>query len=287
MDMKRIAKTLFLIGMLSAATAVSAQSRTADARLAASRAKADTIVLSQQCDGPYTVRRLLVRGNSPQTSCYDVHYVISRSDIQRSVDNNAARLDDIAEYVDPRTGDTLRHVECIKVKGYASPDGPAVMNRSLAAARARNFAAYLDKNYGTSKHCRVTVDSEVLPWASCRAAVVSSAIPQRTAVLAIIDGSMTDAEKQVRLKRMPDAWTYLAKNVLPALRRVDVEMDYDRDRLMTVRELTRPQPEVVVVDVVEQVDECPPCQPCLQNDCCGCCDEGYDGIMIEYFGNPE
>ena len=292
--MKRFAKTLFLIGMLSAATAVSAQSRNTEARLAASRAKADTVVLSQQCDGPYTVRHLLVRGTSPGTSRYDVHYAISRSDVERSMDNNAAQLDDIAGYVDPRTGDTLRHVECITVKGYASPDGPAGMNRTLAAARARKFAAYLDKNYGASQHYRVTVDSEVLPWTSCRAAVASSTMPDRSAVLAIIDSGMTDAEKQVRLKRMPAAWTYLARNVLPPLRRVDVAMDYDSDRLMTVRELTDPQPEVIFIGVDECVDRCDQCDRCddggrCGDACpCGCdpVDEEYDGIMIEYFGCP-
>ena len=286
MNRKKIYTALFSAAAVVSTVCAWAQTPVrGDAR--APRHRVDTVVLSRQTDGPYTVSRILVRGTSPQTSQYDLHYAISRSDIRRDIDNNAEQLNDIAGCIDPRTGDTLRHVECIKVKGYASPDGPAVMNRSLAEARARKFAAYLDKTYGTSGCCNVTVDSEVLPWTSCRAAVASSSMPDRAAVLAIIDGSMTDAEKQVRLKRMPDAWTYLAKNVLPALRRVDVEMDYDRDRLMTVRELTRPQPEVVVVDVVEQVDECPPCQPCRQNDCCGCCDEGYDGIMIEYFGNPE
>lgn len=254
------------------------------------RLRADTVVLSQQCDGPYTVRRILVRGNSPQTSQYDVRYAINRSDVRRDLYNNAEQLNDIAGYVDHRTGDTLRHIECIKVKGYASPDGSAVMNRSLAEARARKFAAYLDKMYGTSGLCNVTVDSEVLPWTSCRAAVASSSIPSRAAVLAIIDGNMSDAEKQARLKRMPEAWSYLARNVLPAMRRVDVEMDYDSDRLMMVRELTDPQPEVVIVNVTETVDGCcPACDDaqCCDNCCDECCDDDYDGIMIEYFGNPD
>ena len=287
MNMKHLARTLFFAGAVCGAVSLSAQSRTADMRLAESRAKADTIVLSQQCDGPYTVRRLLVRGGSPQTSCYDVHYAINRSDIERSRDDNAARLDDIAGFVDPRTGDTLRHLECIKVTGYASPDGSAVANRTLAAARARKFADYLERSCGTSG-CRVTVDSRVLPWTSCRAAVASSSIPDRTAVLAIIDGNMSDAEKQVRLRRMPAAWSYLARNILPPLRRVDVAMDYDSDRLLTVRELTNPQPEVVVVNVVEQVEECPPCrQECCGDRCGECCDDDYDGIMIEYFGCPD
>ena len=286
--MKSLFKTLLFVVAAVAAASVSAQSRTANARMQAARAKADTVLLSQQTDGPYTVSRILVRGNSPQKSQYDVHYAISRSDVERDMDNNARQLNDIAGYVDRRSGDTLRHVECIRVMGYASPDGPDGMNRRLAAARARNFAAYLDRLYGTSKYYTVTVDSKALPWSSCRAAVASSSIPDRTAVLAIIDGNMTDAEKQVRLKRMPEAWTYLASNVLPSLRRVDVELDYDNDRLLTVRELTNPQPEIVVVDV----DECPVCPPaCNNEECCPCsgdpCCEEFDGLMIEYFGCPE
>lgn len=289
MNMKDLFRTMFIAVTTVAATSVSAQSRTTDARLRASRQQADTVVISQQADGPYTVRRILVRGNSPQKSQYDVHYAINRSDIERDIDNNAEQLNEIAGYIDPRTGDTLCYVECIKVHGYASPDGSDGMNRTLAAARARKFAAYLNRLCGASKSYDVTVDSKVLPWSSCRAAVASSSMPDRTAVLAIIDGNMTDAEKQVRLKRMPEAWTYLAKNVLPPLRRVDVELDYDRDRIVTVRELTNPKPEIVVVEMTEQHPECPPAQSC--GDCCSdtscCCDEEYDGLMIEYFGCPD
>ena len=291
MNRKRLYTTIFSAAAVVAAVSVSAQS---EVRTSARRTRpvADTVVLSRQTDGPYTVSRILVRGTSPGTSCYDVHYAISRSDINRDIDNNASQLNDIAGYIDPRTGDTLRHVECIKVKGYASPDGSGAMNRSLAATRARKFAAYLDKMYGASRRCDVTVDSEVLPWTSCRAAVASSSMPDRAAVLAIIDGNMSDAEKQVRLKRMPEAWNYLARNVLPPLRRVDVALDYDRDRLMMVRELTDPRPEVVIVNVTETVDECCPacddaCNGCCDKCCDGCCDDDYDGIMIEYFGNPD
>lgn len=286
--MKNLFKTILFAGAVCTAACLHAQTRTAEARMRAARRQADTVLLSQQADGPYTVSRILVRGNSPQRSQYDVHYAISRSDIQRDIDNNAEQLNEIEGYVDPRTGDTLRYVKCIKVHGYASPDGPAVTNRTLAAARARKFAAYLDRLCGASKYYDVTVDSKALPWSSCRAAVASSSMPDRSAVLAIIDGNMTDAEKQVRLKRMPEAWTYLAKNVLPPLRRVDVELDYDRDRLMTVRELTNPQPEIVVVEV----EECPVCPPsqCGNGECPYCntpCDEVYDGLMIEHFGCPD
>lgn len=284
--MKNLFKTILFAGAVFGAVCSHAQTRTPDARIRASRQQADTVVISQQADGPYTVSRILVRGNSPQTSQYDVHYAISRSDIERDIENNAEQLNEIEGYVDPRTGDTLRYVKCIKVHGYASPDGPAVMNNTLAAARARKFAAYLDRLCGASKYYDVTVDSKVLPWTSCRAAVASSSMPDRSAVLAIIDGNMTDAEKQVRLKRMPEAWTYLAKNVLPPLRRVDVELDYDRDRLMTVRELADPAPEIVVVEI-DEYTACPPdgngyC-PCCNNPC----DEEYDGLMIEYFGCPD
>lgn len=286
MDSKKLCTTLLSVCAALAAGSVSAQGVVRDARIEAARRQADTVILSRYADGPYTVSRLLIRGNNPETSCYDVHYAISRSDIERDIDNNAAQLNDIAGYVDPRTGDTLRHVECIKVKGYASPDGSGVMNRTLAAARARKFAAYLDRMYGTSKHCRVTVDSEALPWSSCRQAVYTSSMPDRTAVLAILDGNMTDAQKQARLKRMPEAWNWLAKNVLPQMRRVDVALDYDSDRLAMVRELTNPQPEIVFVEVTETVDRCPD-TPCGNACCDPMPDEEFDGLMIEYFGCPD
>lgn len=278
MNTKKTLKTAFAAVALCMATAISAQNGTAVQ-------PADTVILSQQTDGDYLVSRLLVRGTSPQISQYDVRYAISNSVLAKELDNNSAQLNDIAGYVDKQgAADTLRRVNTIRVTGYASPDGPDALNKSLAAARARNFANYLDKTYSASKHYKIEVNSEALPWSACRNAVAASSVPDRAQVLAILDSRESDNEKEMQLKRMPEVWNYLAANILPPMRRVDVTMHYDRDRVMTVRDRINPQPEpeIVIVDVERrQVDEC--CCPCCSNPI----DEEYDGIIVEFFGCPD
>lgn len=247
--------------------------------------QADTVMLSKYTDGDYTVCRMLVHDGTPHSSQHDVMYAIGKSDVVRNMKDNAAELNDIASYVDAHPADSLCHVQSIIIIGYASPDGPETFNRTLAAARARNFATYLVKNYPDSKRYKTTVDSRPLAWTACRSAVASSAVPMRNEVLAVIDGNIPDAEKERRLKRMPEAWNYLAANILPAMRRVDVTMNYDRDRVVTSRTLNARRPDAVFIEVIErdQVDECAQDNQC----CCEPVETQYDGIIVELFGNPD
>lgn len=256
---------------------------------AAAQNAGDTVVLSAYRDGDYNVRRVLVHGDAPQTARYDVKYAIGKSVLSVAVNGNAAELGDIAEFIDRLPSDTLVRVKSVAVTGYASPDGPVALNKSLAAARAKDFAAYLDKNYSLSKTHRVTTSSEPLGWSACRPAVVSSAVPRKQEVLAVLDAGISDAEKERRLKRMPDAWNYLKSNILPPMRRVDVEVAYERDELLTLRTFVRPEPEVIVA---EETSSCAgSCAPCGCPSPCGCCgpevEEQITGIIVEMAGNGE
>lgn len=288
MCVKRIfATSLFCLALFAVST-TSAQSY----GYSAASQSADTVLLSTHSDGDYTVRRVLVRSNTPATTQYDVRYAINNSVMSASTANNAAELNDIAGFVGELPTDTLLCVESVVVTGYASPDGPQTLNRNLAAARARNFASYLDKNYKLSSNYKVVVNSEPLDWTACREAVAASSVPERREVLAIIDGNLSHTEKEARLKRLPGVWEYLAANILPPMRRVDVTMTYGRDRLMTLRTLDR-KCDPAPARLVSNTEQCPPetaCAPCgCQAPCrCGCVvEDEVTGIIVEMVGNPE
>lgn len=288
MCVKRIFATSIFCLALFAVSTTSAQSR---GHYSASQS-GDTVLLSKYADGDYTVSRVLVRSDTPATAQYDVRYAINNSVMSASTANNASELNDMADFVGELPADTLLRVQTVVITGYASPDGPQALNRNLAAARARNFAAYLDKNYKLSSNYKVVVNSEPLDWTACRDAVAASSVPSRSEVLAIIDGNLPHSEKEARLKRLPGVWDYLAANILPPMRRADVTMTYGRDRLLTLRTLDR-KCDPAPARLVSNTEPCPPAtdsSPCgCQSPCrCGCVvEDEVTGIIIEMVGNPE
>lgn len=233
-----------------------------------SRHAADTVLLSQNCDGNYTVRKYLIRNESDCNSDFAVRYRINLSTLAPNADGNGQELTALNAFMDSLMRDTLMHVRSVTITGYASPDGIEASNRKLAHARAVDFKNYLDKRYGLSKRYNVNIEAVVDGWDSCVKGLSNSKIENRDRAVAIIRSDETMAEKERNLKAMPGVWNYLAANVLPPLRQADIEFDYSRDDITVTRVRNEQQPRAAAV--VTQNKPKP-----AQNDvnrCC-CCGE--------------
>ncbi len=181
---------------------------------------ADSVLLSKTTDGDYIVRRYLVRSSGDAD--FTMHYRISLATLDTSLGGNPKQLGDLNAFLSGLVGDTLRKVQSVAITGYSSPDGPVQLNEKLAAQRAQDFKAYADSKYGLSKRYTVRVNSVAEDWKMCRTLVAQSQIPDRTAVLQIIDGAHTPEQKELALEKPPAAWNYMKANILPPLRRVEV-----------------------------------------------------------------
>lgn len=241
--------------------------------------KPDSVLLSNEMEGDYQVKRYLV--SEEEDADYVLHYRINNATMNRSMNGNEAELVDLKNLVTGFLADTLNEVEQVKITGYASPDGPLALNTSLAKRRAEDVKKYVDQQYHFSKKYAVTLDSEVSPWSALREAVAKSSIPMKDSVLMILDSRHTDADKQLALKRMPAVWNYLAANILPSMRKVDLVIDYAAKSIVEQRVAVAkpkptpaptPTPEVIVVEeVVEQVDPC----------CRELCESDQLGVMVD------
>lgn len=241
------------LALLAVGTTASAQS---------SLRGADSVLLDEQREGDYLVRRYLIKAQDDAD--YSIRYHINSAKLNDKLDTNDAELAGLGRLIDGLLADTLAHVSRIAITGYASPDGPLALNRSLAERRMQDFRNYLDRRYDFSHKYHVTGSSEVVPWDEIRRTVAVSAIPERQRVLEILDGGASPAEKQAALKRMPAVWSYLAKNILPPLRRVALQIDYGQGEIVEQRvRVAKPAPEVVIVAVEER------CDPCATDPCCG------------------
>lgn len=255
----------------------------AQMRSAATARAADTVVLSETTDGDYLVRRSIVERQADTD--YSVRYRINLATFNAALGGNDRELDELNAFVEGVMKDSLTKVKSIVITGYASPDGPATFNEQLARNRARDFRNYVDKKYGFSKKFNVRTSSVAEDWAMCRELVAQSSMPEKQAVLRIIDGTQSSAEKELALKKMPAVWNYMAQHILPPVRRVAMTIDYDEGSLVEQRTRIRkpapaPAPKPAPAPMVQPVAlvyEQPVAQPCH----CAEIEESITGIIVE------
>ena len=264
--MKTIVSTFALSFALCAAAGATARTGHAVAAPAA-----DTVLLSETTDGDYIVRRVLVR--SRNDSDYSVRYRINLATLNAALNGNSKELDELGAFVGGLNADTLKQVSAVTVTGYSSPDGPVKFNETLAARRANDFRAYLDRRYGFSKKYDVTVNSVAEDWEMCRTLVAQSSVPDKQAVLGILDSRQSPDQKELALKKMTAAWDYMKEHILPPLRRVELTIDYRVNSIVEQRTLIpRPRPEP---------------QPAQPAEPYVVVDEQINGIIVEMPGEHE
>lgn len=246
--MKKIISTLLA---LSATVAVSAQSNQAPA--------ANAVMVSQTRNGNVVTTRYKIPHNDGRHAEFDIYYAIDRTNIVPSFSENQEQIAELKEFME-QTKDTTMHISTIHIVGYASPDGNAKDNDSLASQRAQSLYHYAVNTYHPKQ--KIETDHKTFHWSDCVAAVEESDIPHKEQVLAILQSTKhTEPQKEYALRKLPDAWRYLKANILPQMRYADIEFDYGIDEFVTrttivpVAETAKPvqtaqpqQPKEVVVD---------------------------------------
>lgn len=227
-----------------------------------------SVLLTEAVEGNQLVRKYLVRNTGDEG--YVLFYRIDAAQLASDYADNGQDLSDLDAFVGSLPNDELRSIRRIVVTGYASPDGPQRLNEQLARERAEDVVAYLDNKYELSEAYGIAVEARIASWDDVREAVAASDAPQREAVLRVLDSDRSDAAKQAALRRQPAAWRFLSSDVLPALRRVDLRIDYGQDRIVEVRtRIARPAPRPA------------PAPEPRKRCCCAVVDDGSTGLLVE------
>ena len=201
---------------------------------------ANAILVSQTRDGNVVTSRYKIPHNDGKTAEFDLHYAINQAKIAPNYSDNSQQIAELKDFMD-QTKDTTMHISAIHIVGYASPDGNTKQNDTLAAHRAQSLYHYAVNTYHPAQ--KIDTASKTFSWSDCVAVVEKSAIPQKEQVLAILKStSHTESQKEMALRKMPDAWKYLTTNILPQMRYADIEFDYGVDEFVT-RTTVVAQPE--------------------------------------------
>ena len=132
---------------------------------------------------------------------------------------------------------------------------------STLAGNARqldDFRNYVDSRYRLSASYPVTVSAVVDEWRAAVPVVEASSIPSKQEVLQILNGSDKATVKEMRLKRLPAAWNYMRRHILPPMRHVEMAFTYDKSSVVTERTpIPLPEVEPVIHATYILVDDQP------------------------------
>jgi hypothetical protein len=218
--MKKFLLTVLALGTTAAVVAQSNQAPAANA-----------ILVSQTRQGDVVTSLYKIPHNDGRNAEFDVHYAVNGSKIVPSYSGNPGQMAELKDFM-AQCCDSTMHVSAIHIVGYASPDGNAVKNDTLASKRAQSLYVYTVKTYHPTQ--KIVTSHKVFHWNDCTPMVEKSNIPQKNEVLAILRSpSHTEHQKEVALRKIPESWSYLATNILPQLRYADIEFDYGVDEFVT------------------------------------------------------
>ncbi len=205
----------------------------------------EVIAISSQMGDNYNVDQIMVLESTPRSEEFAVHYKINLTNLISTYSNNSAEIAGLRNFISEIQSDSLKRITSYDIVGYASPDGPAAFNKKLAAERANDFCQFVDTQCNMAEFER-TVTSKPLTWGDARAAITSSNIPNKSEVLSILGSTTSQAEIGAKLKAHDDVWSYIATNILPPMRYVEISVNYNTWSLVegaTIIEDMTPQTE--------------------------------------------
>lgn len=211
---------------------------------------AGAILISQTRNGNTVTSHYLIRHDNDRQAEFDIHYSINKSAIAPAYSTNSQQINELKDFMEG-TKDTTIHISAIHIVGHASPDGNATQNDSLASHRAQALCQYAINNYHPD--AKIDTSYKTFHWVDCVNTVETSAIPQKSEVLAILNSNNPEKTKEQHLRKYPEAWKYLATHILPAMRYADISFNYGIDEIVTrTTTIAQPTPQATVTTTSTQ-----------------------------------
>ncbi len=142
----------------------------------------------------------------------DIMFQIQQSTVRNNKDVKA--LNKVAAAT---AKDSMRTVKGIEVISAASPDGGVELNEKLATARQDNTVKFLKRQ----KNNQAAIDAKYIAqdWEGFQQLVNESNIQDKELILNVLRSYQDPAEREAQIKNLSAAYTELAKDILPKLRR--------------------------------------------------------------------
>ena len=130
-----------------------------------------------------------------------------------------------------------KSVDNVEISSYASPEGSLQFNTALAQNRGKNTQDYVSKEL-SSKGLTTDVSTRYTAedWEGFQQLVSKSNIQDKEVILRVLSMYQDPEERETQIRNISAAYTDLAKEILPQLRRSRIMLNYNligRSRLFS------------------------------------------------------
>lgn len=155
-----------------------------------------------------------------------VNFVVNRTELKPDYMTNPEEIGKIIASIDRVKNDPDATITRITIKGYASPEGSYSNNVRLAMGRTQTLKEYV-RNYYNFDPRIMSTDYEPEDWDGLREWLLTSTLPHRDDILALVDSDMEPDPKNETIKRQyPEEYATILADVYPWLRHSDYTVKY-------------------------------------------------------------
>ena len=156
-------------------------------------------------------------------------FAVGKTSVNPEFGRNAAELEKIRRMIVLVQDDKDLTIKRIVIVGYASPEGSLAMNERLSEGRAKALRDYLQSRYPAIPGSLYSIRFGGENWDDLVKAVQTSDMPDKQAVLDIIDRYSIIGGREAKLMALKGGtpWRYMLREMFPSLRKVTVTVDYD------------------------------------------------------------
>lgn len=168
-----------------------------------------------------------------------IDFVVRKTDINPDYRNNKVELAKITGTIDSVRNDKDITITALSIKGFASPEGSYENNTRLAKGRTESLKKYVQNLYKfESDFIKTSYEPE--DWAGLRKYVEASQLPNKSAIVALIDGDREPDNKEWVIKsKYADDYKVMYEECYPGLRHSDYRIEYTIRSYSDVNEIKK------------------------------------------------
>lgn len=167
---------------------------------------------------------------NPESKFADIHYPINQAEIS----DKEIKAEDIAllkEYIKSVSADPSRKLKSTEVSSYASPDGSMKINTPLSERRGKTADKFIKKEFDKIDAAKTEgfFDEKTTPedWDGFKSEVEKSSIQDKELILRVLSMYSDPDVRDKEIKNMSAAFEKLKTDVLPKLRRSEMDVKVD------------------------------------------------------------
>ena len=168
-----------------------------------------------------------------------IDFVVNKTVINPNYRGNKTELAKITGTIDSVKNDKDITVTALSIKGFASPEGSYENNTRLAKERTEALKKYVQNLYHFEPDF-VQTSYEPEDWVGLRKFVETSSLPNKDAIISLIDGNREPDNKEWMIKSTyADDYQVMYKQCYPALRHSDYKIEYTIRAYTDIEEIKR------------------------------------------------